>query len=133
MKFLTLFVFFCSLSASAALKMRVSYTQGTWVNKEYPFIRFITLQTKMPSLGTWEISLMGLNAKTGTESCWVYITSDDKKEIFDLYQILQKAKQDVMTTQFSFQRNTTEVVSGPGCQHRLDLRKDAFTVQLQDL
>lgn len=133
MKFLTLIALFCSLSASAALKMRVSYIQGTWVNKEYPFIRFITLQTKNPSLGTWELSLMGLNAKTGTESCWVYITSDDKKEIFDLYEILQKAKQDVTTTQFSFQRNTTEVASGPGCQHRLDLRKDAFTVQVQDL
>jgi hypothetical protein len=133
MKFLTLICLFLSLSASAALKMRVSYTQGTWVNKEYPFIRFITLQTKSPSLGTWELSLMGLNAKTGTESCWVYITSDDKKEIFDLYAILQKAKADVSTTQFSFQRNTTEVVSGPSCVHRLDLRKDSFTVQVQDL
>lgn len=133
MKLLMLLGLFCSLSASAALKMRVSYTQGTWVNKEYPFIRFITLQTKNPSMGTWELALMGLNAKTGTESCWVYVTSDDKKEIFDLYQILQKAKQDTTTTQFSFQRNTTEVASGPGCQHRLDLRKDSFTVQAQDL
>jgi hypothetical protein len=133
MKFLTLVALFCSLSASAALKMRVSYIQGTWVNKEYPFIRFITLQTKNPSMGTWQIALMGLNAKTGTESCWVYITSDDKKEIFDLYQILEKAKTDVTTTQFSFQRSTTEVASGPGCQHQLDLRKDAFTVQVQDL
>ncbi len=133
MKFLSLLLIFCSLSAQAALKMKVSYTQGGYVNKEYPFIRFITLQSKMPASGTWEISVMGLNAKLGTESCWVHITSDDKKEIFDLYQIFQKAKQEVATTQISFTRNTTEVASGTGCSHKLDLRKDGFTVQVQDL
>ncbi|MFI5390900.1 MAG: hypothetical protein ACHQYQ_06020 [Bacteriovoracales bacterium] len=133
MKFLSLILIFCSLSAHAALKMKVSYSQGGYVHKEYPFIRFLTLQTKMPSAGTWEISIMGLNSKTGNESCWIYITSEDKKEILDLYQILQKAKLDPATTQFSITRNTTEVASGPACSHRIDLRKDAFTVQVQDL
>jgi hypothetical protein len=133
MKFLSLLLIFCSLSAHSALKMKVQYTQGGYVNKEYPFIRFITLQTKMPASGTWEISIMGLNAKTGNESCWVHVTSEDKKEIFDLYQILQKAKQEVATTQVSFTRNTAEVASGTGCSHKLDLRKDAFTIQTQDL
>ncbi len=134
MKFLSIVLIALSFTANAGLKMRISYTQGTWVNKEYPFIRFISLQTKNPSLGTWQLALMGLNAKTGTESCWIYVTSEDKKEIFDLYEVLQKAKaSDTLTTQFTIQRNMAEVASGPGCNHQIDLRKDAFTVQLQDL